>query len=133
MSDEKIKGVTWNSVYDKKEFKGEVNDEPSETVTTGYIPIQEQVKMIIRGEITIGNLDKGYEFADDDIDKDCAEDYFEDATDYDTESELQDALSGAIQKGTGDTSEQQLAEKAITDTETEERAKQSDDGTVADN
>ena len=129
----KIKGVSFCSVYDEKKFKGEVNDEPSETVTTGYIPINEQVKMIMRGEITIGNLDNGYENADDDIDKDCAEDYFEDATDYDTESELQDALSGAIQKGTGDTSEQQSEEKAIKASETEERAKQSDDGTVSDN
>lgn len=130
--DTKIKGVSFCSVYDEKKFKGEVNDEPSETVTTGYIPINEQVKMIMRGEITVGNWQ--YDIDDgQDIDKDCEEDYFEDATDYDTESELRDALSGAIQKGTGDTSEQQLDEKAIRETETEERAKQSDDGTVSDN
>ena len=85
---EKMKGITVTSVYDEKKFISEVNDEPSETVTTGYIPIDEQVKMIIRGEVTIGNLDRGFEDATDDIDSEDPSEVFEDATDYATESEL---------------------------------------------
>lgn len=134
MAEIKIKGVSFVSVYDEKKFKGEVNDEPSQTVTTGYIPINEQVKMIMRGEITIGNLDSGYD-DDQDLEK-IPEEYFEDATDYSTQysDDLQDALSGAIQKDTGHTSEQQVVEEnAIKASETEERAKQSDDGTQAQN
>lgn len=130
----KIKGVSYCSVYDEKKFDGEVNDEPSQTVTTGYIPINEQVKMIMRGEITVGNIFDGYD-DDQDLEK-IPEEYFEDATDYQTEynDELRDAVSGAIQKGTGNTSEQQgVDDNAIKASETEERVKQSDDGTQAQN
>lgn len=120
--------VKIRSVYEEKEFDGEFNDGVDEVDTTGYIPLNEQVKMIIKGQITVGNIDDGFDDAIDDIDKDVPEEYFEDATDFDTESELSEVLSGAIQKDSRNTSEHNnSSETAKTACEEEERVKQSDD------
>lgn len=124
---EKMKGIEIISVYDEKKQISEYNDGVSETITTGYIPLNEQVAMIIKGEITVGNLDDGFYDDDDDLEK-IPEEVFEDATDYMTESELREVVDGTVPKDTGNTSTSHNSssepEKA---SEEEERAKQSDD------
>lgn len=128
MSDEKIKGIEIISVYDKKPFKSEENDGVSETVTTGYIPLNEQVAMIIKGQITVGNLSDGFDDTDQDLEK-IPEEYFEDATDYRTQydDDLREVISGTIQKDTGNTSTQVDTSNVPEASAEEERAKQSDD------
>lgn len=129
MAYEKMKGVTFKSVYDVKKPVYEENDGVSETITTGYIPIDEQVKMIIRGQITIGAFNESdFPDKDEDLDK-IPEEYFEDATDYRTEydDDLREVISGTIQKDTGNTSTQVDTSNVQKASAEEERAKQSDD------
>lgn len=128
MNNEKVKGIEIVSVYDKKLFKSEENDGVSETVTTGYIPLNEQVAMIMKGQITIGNMSDGFDDTDQDLEK-IPEEYFEDATDYRTQydDDLREVISGTIQKDTGNTSTQDDTSNVQKASAEEERAKQSDD------
>lgn len=123
--------VKIRKVYDVYKFYGEENDGISETVTTGYIPINEQVKMIMRGEITVGV--GGFDNAVEDIDAISPEEFFEDATDYNTESELQELYVAETSKKSAGNSEpqQDSQENAIKATTEEERTKLSDDDVKA--
>ena len=128
MSDEKMKGIEIISVYDEKKQIPEYNDGISETVTTGYIPLNEQIRMIMKGQITVGNFDDGFDDTDQDLEK-IPEEYFEDVTDYRTEYEddLREVISGTIQKDTGNTSTQVDTSNVQKASAEEERAQQSDD------
>lgn len=74
--------------------KFEENDGISQTVQSDWIPIGEQVKMIMRGEITVGNLSEGFDDSFTDLDEESPEEVFEDATDYGTQysDELREAV-----------------------------------------
>lgn len=93
----------------------EENDGISETVQSDWIPIGEQVRMIMRGEITVGNLDDGYDDAFTDLEEESPEEVFEDATDIGTQ--YSDELREAVLKS----SEQNKAnDSATTETKHEE-------------
>lgn len=72
----------------------EENDGISETVQSDWIPIGEQVRMIMRGEVTVGGLDEGFDESFNDLEQESPDEVFEDATDYGTEysDELRDAF-----------------------------------------
>lgn len=92
----------------------EENDGISETVQSDWIPIGEQVRMIMRGEITVGNLDDGYDDAFTDLEEESPEEVFEDATDYGTQ--YSDELREAVLKS----SEQNKANDSAAAKETNE-------------
>lgn len=77
-----------------REKQYEENDGISETVQSDWIPIGEQVRMIMRGEITVGNMDEGYDDNFNDLEQESPDEVFEDATDFGTEysDELRDAV-----------------------------------------
>lgn len=104
-----MKGIEIKKVYDDKKFLSEINDQGSETVTTGYIPIDEQVKMIIRGEITIG-IDNYIYTDDDEIEKQAPEEVFEDFEDVGSlyQDDVRDAVLAQTKKPNGNTEAQQL-------------------------
>lgn len=99
--------------YDKASVldrKYEENDGISQTVQSDWIPIGEQVRMIMRGEITVGNMDDGYDDAFTDLDEESPEEVFEDSTDYGTEysDELREAVMASQTNksgGSGETKE----------------------------
>lgn len=88
--------VKMRKVYDEHPFAGEFSDLPSLTVQSEYIPISQQVKMIMRGEITVPN--EVYDVADEvDLDTPIEEEFFEDATDVGTI--YQDDIAQALKAG----------------------------------
>ena len=96
--------------YDKastREREYEENDGISQTVQSDWIPIGEQVKMIMRGEITVGNMSDGYDDAFTDLDEESPEEVFEDATDYGTQysDELREAVMASQTNKSGDSAE----------------------------
>lgn len=96
--------------YDKASIldrKYEENDGISQTVQSDWIPIGEQVKMIMRGEITVGNMSDGYDDAFTDLEEEAPEEVFEDATDYGTEysDELREAVMASQTNKSGDSAE----------------------------
>lgn len=96
--------------YDKASIldrKYEENDGISQTVQSDWIPIGEQVKMIMRGEITVGNMNDGYDDAFTDLDEESPEEVFEDSTDYGTEysDELREAVMASQTNKSGDSAE----------------------------
>lgn len=96
--------------YDKVSIldrKYEENDGISQTVQSDWIPIGEQVKMIMRGEITVGNMSDGFDDAFSDLDEESPEEVFEDATDYGTEysDEIRDAVLAEKAKQAHDSAE----------------------------
>lgn len=98
------KFITYKDVSTLERYYEE-NDGISETVQSDWIPIGEQVRMIMRGEITVGGLDEGYDESFNDLEQESPDEVFEDATDFGTEysDELRDAfLESSEQKQAND-------------------------------
>lgn len=87
--------------------KYEENDGISQTVQSDWIPIGEQVKMIMRGEITVGNMSDGYDDSFTDLEEESPEEVFEDITDVGTEysDEIRDAVLAEKAKQAHDSAE----------------------------
>lgn len=85
----------------------EENDGISQTVQSDWIPIGEQVKMIMRGEITVGNMSDGYDDEFTDLEQESPEEVFEDVTDIGTEysDEIRDAVLAEKAKQAHDSAE----------------------------
>lgn len=77
--------VKIKKVYDNFERHLEENSGESLTVQSDYIPIEQQVKMIMRGEITVGNMDDGFDDEYLDLDEESPDEIFEDAVDLGTQ------------------------------------------------
>lgn len=90
-----------------RSFDFEENDGISQTVQSDWIPIGEQVKMIMRGEITVGNLSDGYDDEFTDLEQESPEEVFEDITDIGTEysDEIRDAVLAEKAKQAHDSAE----------------------------
>lgn len=90
-----------------RDRKYEENDGISQTVQSDWIPIGEQVRMIMRGEITVGNMSDGYDDAFTDLEEESPEEVFEDVTDIGTEysDEIRDAVLAEKAKQAHDSAE----------------------------
>lgn len=55
------------------------------TVQSDYIPIEQQVSMIMKGQITVGNLDDGFDDEYLNLDEESPDEIFQDAVDLGTQ------------------------------------------------